>query len=51
MPELVTEVDDFKTLNYNGIIGALIEAIKEMNATYKSEIAILKSEIKLLKGE
>ena len=28
MPELVTETDDKLSLNYNGIIGALVEAIK-----------------------
>jgi hypothetical protein len=30
-PELVSEVNGEKTVNYNGLIGLLIEAIKELN--------------------
>lgn len=30
MPELVTKTDDKLTLNYNGIIGVLVEAVKEL---------------------
>jgi hypothetical protein len=30
MPELVVEVDGVKNLNYNGIIGVLVEAIKDL---------------------
>ena len=30
-PELVSEVNGEKTVNYNGLIGVLIEAIKELN--------------------
>ena len=29
LPELVEEVSDHKTVNYNGLVGLLIEAIKE----------------------
>jgi hypothetical protein len=40
MPELVTTGDDgFKGLNYNGIIGALVEAVKNLQA----EVAALKA--------
>ena len=28
-PELVNETENFKTVNYDGLIGLLIEAIKE----------------------
>jgi len=38
LPELVTQTDP-KTVNYNGIIGVLIEAIKELQA----EIQVLKN--------
>lgn len=31
LPELVTEIDGNKTVNYNGLIGVLIEAVKELN--------------------
>jgi hypothetical protein len=31
-PELVTEVSSTKTVNYNGLIGVLIEAVKELSA-------------------
>ena len=31
-PELVTEVNSTKTVNYNGLIGVLIEAVKELSA-------------------
>jgi hypothetical protein len=31
LPELVTDTDP-KTVNYNGIIGVLIEAVKELSA-------------------
>jgi hypothetical protein len=51
MPELVKDNDGIKAVNHNGIIGALVEAIKEMNATHKAEIAALKAEIELLKGK
>ena len=29
MPALITEINGTKTLNYNGVIGILVEAIKE----------------------
>lgn len=31
LPELVSEVDGNKTVNYNGLIGILIEAVKELS--------------------
>lgn len=31
LPELVTEVDGNRTVNYNGLIGILIEAVKELS--------------------
>jgi len=39
-PELVCESNDHKTVNYNGLIGVLIEAVKE-----------LKAEVEELKGQ
>jgi plastocyanin len=37
LPEIVKDAEDgHKTLNYNGLIGLLIEAIKEQNETIKS---------------
>jgi trimeric autotransporter adhesin len=32
LPELVTETEGTKTVNYNGLIGVLIEAVKELSA-------------------
>ena len=31
LPQLVTEINNHKTVNYNGLIGVLIEAVKELN--------------------
>ncbi len=31
LPELVTEVNETKTVNYNGLIGLLIESVKELS--------------------
>lgn len=31
LPELVTEVDGNKTVNYNGLVGLLIQAVKELS--------------------
>ncbi len=46
LPELVdTNQSNRKSLNYNGIVGVLVEAVKEMSAT----INALKAEIELLK--
>jgi hypothetical protein len=45
LPELVTDTNP-KTVNYNGIIGVLIEAIKELNA----EVENLKSQINNQQG-
>ena len=38
-PELVSTTDGKKTVNYNGLIGVLIEAVKTLN----EKIAILES--------
>jgi hypothetical protein len=35
LPQLIENVDDKKTLNYNGVIGILVEAIKELNEKIK----------------
>ena len=45
LPELVTDTNP-KTVNYNGIIGVLIEAIKELN----TEVENLKSQINNQQG-
>ena len=42
LPEAVSEVEDHKVLDYNGTIGLLVEAIKEL----KEEVASLKSKLK-----
>lgn len=42
LPELVNEVDGVKSVNYDGIIGVLIESVK----TLKEEIESLKKKIK-----
>jgi hypothetical protein len=42
MPELV-ETSEYKTLNYNGIIGALVEAVKELSL----ELAVIKEQLKI----
>lgn len=47
LPELVSEVDGNKTVNYNGLIGILIEAVKGQH----TEINTLKEEIKNLKNK
>ena len=31
-PELVSEKEEFKSVNYNGLVGVLIEAVKELSA-------------------
>lgn len=40
LPELVTDKDGLKSVNYDGLIGVLIESIKEL----KEEIRVLKQE-------
>jgi hypothetical protein len=35
LPELISTTDDAKTLNYNGVIGVLVEAIKELSDRIK----------------
>jgi hypothetical protein len=45
LPQLVQTGDTHKTVNYNGLIGVLIEAVKEQG----SQIAALKAEIEELK--
>jgi hypothetical protein len=47
LPELVKEVDSVKTLNYNGMIGVLVEAFKEQ----QKQIEALIIEIELLKAQ
>ena len=42
LPEAVSEVEDRKVLDYNGTIGLLVEAIKEL----KEEVASLKAKLK-----
>jgi hypothetical protein len=44
-PELVKQSNDHKTVNYNGLIGVLIEGMKKQ----QEQINILKEEIQLLK--
>jgi trimeric autotransporter adhesin len=46
-PELVRETEENKTVNYNGLIGVLIEAVKEQ----QNQINTLKNEIEMLKNE
>ena len=45
LPQLVQTGETHKTVNYNGLIGVLIEAVKEQG----SQIAALKAEIEELK--
>lgn len=44
-PELVRNTGEYKTVNYNGLIGVMIEAIKDQ----QTQINTLKEEIKNLK--
>ena len=37
LPQLVTEINDHKTVNYNGLIGVLIEAVKELSKKIDSK--------------
>lgn len=37
LPQLVTEINNHKTVNYNGLIGVLIEAVKELNKKIESK--------------
>lgn len=46
LPEIVKEVEDVKTINYNGLIGLLIEVVKEQ----QEQINNLKSRIEKLEG-
>jgi hypothetical protein len=46
-PELVHEEHDYYSVNYSGLSGYFIEAIKEQ----QKQIEELKEEIKKLKGE
>ena len=39
MPELISETEEKMTVNYNGLTGLLIEAVKELSA----EVAALKA--------
>jgi hypothetical protein len=47
LPQLVQTGEDYKSVNYNGLIGVLIEAVKEQG----TQIAALQTEIKELKAE
>ena len=48
MPELVDTNDEgVKSMNYAGMVGVLVEAVKEMSSMIKD----LQKEIRLLKGE
>lgn len=42
-PELVTEIGGVKTVQYHALIGPLIEAIKELDATNKDQDAKIES--------
>lgn len=46
-PNLVKEVEDHKTINYNGLIGVLVEAVKEQ----QNEILNLKKRIEKLESQ
>jgi hypothetical protein len=37
LPQLVTRINDHKTVNYNGLIGVLIEAVKELSKKIESK--------------
>jgi hypothetical protein len=37
LPELVTKINNHKTVNYNGLIGVLIEAVKELSKKIESK--------------
>jgi hypothetical protein len=37
LPQLVTQINDHKTVNYNGLIGVLIEAVKELSKKIESK--------------
>jgi hypothetical protein len=37
LPQLVTEINNHKTVNYNGLIGVLIEAVKELSKKIESK--------------
>jgi len=43
-PELVGEDDGYKDLNYVGLIGPMVQAVKELRAEKNAEIADLKAE-------
>ena len=45
LPQLVYQGEEYKSVNYNGLVGVLIEAVKEQGA----QIAALKAEIEELK--
>jgi hypothetical protein len=49
-PELVTEIDGVKTVQYHALIGPLIEAIKELDATNKDQNAKIESLEKCLEA-
>lgn len=47
MPELVETTEDGKSLNYNGVVGLLVEAVK----TLSQQVASLQAELDALKGK
>lgn len=48
LPRAVQEIDDIKTVNYNGVIGLLVEAVKELsveNQMLRMEFASIKAKL------
>jgi hypothetical protein len=48
LPEAVTEIKDVKSVNYNGVVGLLVESVKELskdNQLLKMEIESLKRKL------
>jgi hypothetical protein len=52
IPEVVTtDNNGYKSVAYGNIVGLLIEAVKDMSAKHEADIAVLQSEISLLKSK
>lgn len=48
LPQAVQEIDDVKSVNYNGVIGLLVEAVKELSAEnqlLRMDVASMKAKI------
>ena len=48
LPEAVHEIDNIKSVNYNGVIGLLVEAVKELseeNQLLRMDVASMKEKI------